>query len=43
MDNIPDNYDLWEAHEAELARLDRMRKRQAEAYNKEEREDFEDE
>lgn len=43
MENIPDNYDLWEAHEAELKRLTRMRKRQAAAYDREEMEDYEDE
>ena len=41
--NIPDNYDLFEQHEAEQERLHRMRKRRAEAYGAEEMEDYEDE
>ena len=42
-DNIPDNYDLFERHEAELERLHRQRKRRAEAYGSVEMEDYEDE
>lgn len=40
-DSIPDNYDLFERHEAELERLHRLNKRIAAAYDAEEREDKE--
>lgn len=43
MEYIPDNYDLFEEHEAELARLSRLRKRLAAEYDREEREDYGDE
>ena len=40
-DNIPDNYDLFEQHEAEQERRHRLNKRLAAAYDAEEREDKE--
>ena len=43
MDNIPDNYDLFEQHEVELKRTHRLNKRLASTYEAEEREDKENE
>ena len=39
MEYIPDNYDLFEQHEAEQERIHRLNKRLAAAYDAEERED----
>lgn len=39
MEYIPDNYDLFEQHEAEQERIHRLNKRLAVAYDAAERED----
>lgn len=41
--DVPDNYDAFEEHEDEKARVQRMRGRLAHSYGDEERKDREDE